>query len=482
MRSLLLYIAALAFPLAAHIGVNDVFFEGLAGPYPLYVTIRPPVVIPGVAEISIRSAARDLERITITPMTLTGPGSVYPPTPDAAVRSTADPQLFNGSLWIMFPGSWQVRIAASGKRGPAQLSVPVRAVSQRMSTMDPATGTIIAVLIALLALGAAGIAGAALGEAQLAPGTSPDTHSKRRGRIALAVGGVLASAIVYLGWLWWGAEAAGYANSIYRSLAMKSSLRSNTLSLDLQHTGWTQARGLDDLIEDHRYPMHLYAVRKPSLDAIYHLHPKQTSPGKFELPLPAMPAGEYQLFADIVHKSGFPETLSSSVLIPEKVSAAPASLDDAGAEFPAAFQPLATQKLASGLTVRLLTPSQLPAQTPHSIRFAVEDQDGNPAANLQPYLEMPAHLAILNLDLKVFSHVHPSGNISMAAYEIAQKNLLPISGNVLRSLHVSEEGGARVPAEFSFPFGFPRAGKYRLFLQFRASGGVQSAAFDFVVL
>ena len=45
-----------AVPLAAHVGSPDVFYEGEAGPYHLLVTIRPPQVIPGVAQIEIRSA------------------------------------------------------------------------------------------------------------------------------------------------------------------------------------------------------------------------------------------------------------------------------------------------------------------------------------------------------------------------------------------------------------------------------------------
>ena len=90
MKRLLLTVALLCFPLVAHVGVNDVFFEGLAGPYPLYVTIRPPIVIPGIAEISIRSAAKDVKSIRFTPMTLTGAGSKYPPTPDVAVQAKED--------------------------------------------------------------------------------------------------------------------------------------------------------------------------------------------------------------------------------------------------------------------------------------------------------------------------------------------------------------------------------------------------------
>jgi hypothetical protein len=35
----------------AHVGSPDVFFEGDAGPYRLFVTVRTPDVIPGIAQI-----------------------------------------------------------------------------------------------------------------------------------------------------------------------------------------------------------------------------------------------------------------------------------------------------------------------------------------------------------------------------------------------------------------------------------------------
>ena len=46
---------AAALPLGGHFGRPGVFFEGSAGPYHLFVTVRMPQVIPGVAEIEVRS-------------------------------------------------------------------------------------------------------------------------------------------------------------------------------------------------------------------------------------------------------------------------------------------------------------------------------------------------------------------------------------------------------------------------------------------
>ena len=40
-------------PAAAHVGSPNVFFDGMAGPYAVRVIIRPPSVVPGLAEIVV---------------------------------------------------------------------------------------------------------------------------------------------------------------------------------------------------------------------------------------------------------------------------------------------------------------------------------------------------------------------------------------------------------------------------------------------
>jgi hypothetical protein len=66
---------------------------------------------------------------------------------------------------------------------------------------------------------------------------------------------------------------------------------------------------------DHGKLMHLFMVREPALDAMAHLHPIARSAAglDFDADVPSLPAGRYRVYGDIVHESGYAQTLISSV-------------------------------------------------------------------------------------------------------------------------------------------------------------------------
>src|SRR5260370_20856403 len=182
-----LLVLSLAVPGSAHVGSPDVFFQGDAGPYRLFVPVRVPLVIPGIAEIEIRSESNDVREIRVAPMQLAGPGSQYAPTPDVTERSSADPQFFTGSLWLMEFGSLQVRIAADGARGKGELAVPVPAVAQGTLPMQRSLGTFLFFLMLVLALALISIVAAAVREGNLEPGADPSPSNIRNSRGPTAI-------------------------------------------------------------------------------------------------------------------------------------------------------------------------------------------------------------------------------------------------------------------------------------------------------
>jgi hypothetical protein len=96
---------------------------------------------------------------------------------------------------------------------------------------------------------------------------------------------------------------------------------------------------------------------------------------------------------------------------------------------------------------------------------------------------MAGHAEFVSTDMSVFAHVHPAGSRSMAALELAHTGPPNVSGEVqaampgtmAMSMPVSS---APLPPEVSFPYGFPRPGEYRIFVQIKRAGRVETGGFD----
>jgi hypothetical protein len=114
------------------------------------------------------------------------------------------------------------------------------------------------------------------------------------------------------------------------------------------------------------------------------------------------------------------------------------------------------------------------ARRPTLLRFRIFDKDGKPATDLQPYMGMAGHLVIVKRDLTVFAHVHPSGSMPMAALMLLEKQ----QGSTSAEMTGMPGMSTAMPAEVTFPYGFPEPGDYRLFVQVKRSGQVQTASFD----
>ncbi len=476
MRSAAALAVLLAAPLAAHIGSPDVFFEGNAGPYRLFVAVRTPPMIPGVAEIEIRTAAADVSEIRITPLPMTGDAVKYPPTPDVMRRAKDDPRFFTGSLWMMTSGSWQVRVRVSGERGEGQISVPVPAAARRTLEMDRALGAVLFALMIFLAAGLVAIAGAAARESKLPPGASPDYTARRKGRVVMMTASVAVLGLLCFGRLWWDAEAASYNRIVYKPLETAATfVEPGVLELRARDPGWLGFRSLDNLLPDHGHLMHLYVIADPAMDHVWHLHPEMTGLGAFRHRLPAMPAGRYRIFGDIVHGDGFPETLTTAFTLPTDIAGEPLRGDDSGGSVPALNQGSPIAPLGDGHRMIFDAESGgYRVRQPYSFRFRIEDAAGKPASDMELYMGMQGHAAFLKHDFSVFAHVHPTGSVPMAALSLTQEAAAdPHAGHAVPP--------TEIPPVVSFPYGFPEPGDYRIIVQVKRVGTIETAVFDVVV-
>jgi hypothetical protein len=343
-------------------------------------------------------------------------------------------------------GSMQVRVTAHGARGDGVLGVPVPAIAQTTLGMTPGLGGVLLVLMLVLAVSLVAIVVGAKREATLAPGEP----ARPRGRIAIVVVSAMVVGAIVLGRMWWTSVATDYAQLVYKPWPVEPKLDGCALSITTPDAY--------AVLPDHGHDMHLFLVRMPALDRMAHLHPERTA-HTFTEQLPSLPAGHYKVYADVVLRSGFPLTGTAELDLPELHCGAPRGDDTVW---------------SSGDPSHVVwdRPASLRAGVAMPLAFHVEPADG-----LEPYMGMVAHAEVIKTDGSVFAHLHPSGSVAMPALELAQSSMSGTTMDMPMTMPMQMKMPPITP-KFSIPFGFPRAGDYRVFVQIKRNGAIETASFD----
>jgi hypothetical protein len=180
-----------------------------------------------------------------------------------------------------------------------------------------------------------------------------------------------------------------------------------------------------DFDVEHERRMHLILARR-DLTGFQHLHPEQAADGSWRTDLRLDDAGSYRLFADFSH-DGENQTLAADLRV----------------DGPADLRPLPAPQTAAvsddGYDVRLESGDAQPGEEA-DLRFTIT-RDGTPVRT-EPYLGAGGHLVALREGDLAFLHVHPTDDDSVR-----------------------------------FAATFPTEGRYRLFLQFKHEGRLQTVAF-----
>ena len=481
---------------SAHVGSPDVWYEGTAGPYHIMVYVRLPGVIPGIADINVQVVDAKPEQVTA--MVNMFDANADTPPPDVAEPVRGSDGWYATRLWIMAPGSNSVTVAVKGAKGTGTAIVPVAAVPNRRLPLRRPLGILLGALALFLFAGIVTIVGAAVREGVLAPGEMPSNRRLWGARGAMAGSALIVGLLLLGGWTWWNAEDSGFQERMYRPFAATATIvptgSGRVLRLAITDSAWAM-RGdsawlrahhqsaWSPLVTDHGKLMHLFLIRQSDMGAFAHLHPATVDSVHFDAPLPSLPAGRYRVFADIVHESGFAKTLVTSVDLPDSTEAAREDLsgDDAIYLGAAAGD---RAPLPDGATItwdRGTAP--LVAGAPAPLRFTVREPDGRPAS-LDPYLGMPGHAVVTRDDGAVFIHLHPMGTVSPAAqatFTLRQQGDT-VTGDIGSRIAAQDSAMTAmthvVPGgRLSFPYAFPQPGRYRVWVQVKRAGRVETAAF-----
>jgi hypothetical protein len=187
-----------------------------------------------------------------------------------------------------------------------------------------------------------------------------------------------------------------------------------------------RGRAVRDFDVEHTKRMHLIVARR-DLTGFQHLHPTMNADGTWRTPLRLSTAGSYRLFADFSHDDK-PTTLATDLRV------------NGTAELRSLPAPAPTATSDGGYDVRLDSGAARAGQKAE-LRFTVT-KNGRPAQT-EPYLGAGGHLVALREGDLAFLHVHPNEDDSSIGFEAT----------------------------------FPTTGSYRLFLQFKVGGEVQTVTF-----
>ena len=476
----------------AHIGSLNVVYESHTPPVPVRVIIRPPGVVPGLATINVRVLTNGARRVTVLPVHWRA-GVEGSPPPDVAKPVEGEPNLFHAELWLMARGAYSVHVEVETATGSTKVIVPVNSLATtRLPMPGLLSGILIALGVLLFSL-AVTVVTAGVRESVLAPGVEPGSTRRWLGRGA-GVGAVVFLALAIVGGrAWWNAEDRNYRNNkMHQPVECDVKVRvEDGQRIARLNVLTNDARGSwPGLVPDHGKLMHVFMVREPQLDVLAHLHPVRRDHRQFEVALPPLPSGSYRLYADVTHETGLSQTLTALTTVPELLADAAkpgagmlADSDDSwhlGLPLGGLSKRFESD-LGDGRVMRWdgTQPPVVGRET--SLRFTVHEPDGS-LAKLDAYMGMLGHAAVRRDDGAVFTHLHPAGSVSVAAQQVFQirageKPPKRITPEMMEKL--CQPPSSDLPQQpLSFPYEFPKPGRYRIWVQVKIGGVVKTGVFD----
>ena len=218
--------------LSAHVGSPNVFFAGKAGAYYIKVVVRPPEVVPGIARVTVR-AGSDVERVSIRPVYWRA-GSKGAPSADETSKLAGQAGTFEGSLWLMARGAYSVDVIVGGRKGDANVLIPVASVATGQLEMSPFLGSLLAVLGLFLVAGLVNIVYKAAGESLVHASDRLEDGAKRKARLVAAASLPVLALAIFGGARWWSAVDRDYERTIYRPAPLDVSLQGSQLALAIR--------------------------------------------------------------------------------------------------------------------------------------------------------------------------------------------------------------------------------------------------------
>ncbi|GAB3687371.1 hypothetical protein GCM10027592_00810 [Spirosoma flavus] len=524
----------------AHVGSSGIIVQKKVGKYQLLISVSPPDVVPGTAKVTVFVEQGRVREIGARPIYFRS-GDKGAPTHDVLTHVDQNRYEGDLWLMDSGSSSVEISIDGPDGKQQVVVPVVAIATAMRDMPAGTGWGLAAMGLLLIVMLITIIGASNADGITSPGQPVTTALRRKRFIGMAIGLVTVTLIMAGWRSW-WNSTAEEYKSEQLYKPARINTSVRiadaqrQLTIQFDTAKAGNQQKRLFSYLLPDHGKLMHTFVVRIPGLDAFAHLHPNRRDTLNYDASLPTMlPGGKYLVYSDVVYRSGFTETLTDTIDVPflkisaeAAANAKPSDPDDSWLvtepmgvkanavnvphldnDMVVCGKPGASVTLEDGSTMLWMDkPSQiLESGKLYTLKFAVADAKGKAAA-LEPYLGMPGHAAILRSDGSVYIHLHPVGTYSMAAegsmvgriadtsrtfhYPNAVQFRDSIDAYVqkLKTLPETEKNkllaaampgmdhAMKVNNMVEFPYAFPRAGHYRIWVQVKRNGRVLTGVFD----
>jgi hypothetical protein len=186
--------------------------------------------------------------------------------------------------------------------------------------------------------------------------------------------------------------------------------------------------------------MHFYLIRS-DLTGFQHIHPTMAADGTWTAPVQALQPGSYRAYAAFIATDSAGK--QTPLVLGDRLSVA-------GTASTTPLPPASGTTQVDGYT--LTVGGNAMAGMTHTLTVTVT-KDGKPVTDLQPYLDTYAHLTAVHEGDLAFAHLHPQGSVN------------------------GDHGGPTL----TFDSTLPKAGNWRLFVQFQTAGTLHTAAITLTV-
>jgi hypothetical protein len=187
--------------------------------------------------------------------------------------------------------------------------------------------------------------------------------------------------------------------------------------------------------------MHLVIARR-DLGFFAHVHPLPQSDGSFVMSGFTFPTGgEYQLFVEVAPRRAGSQILRASLKVDGGTKHETVALSaDRGI----------SERVVAGVRVSIADNEPLPVKKASGLIVTFKDADnGDPVKDLQPYLGALGHLLMIHEDAQTYVHAHPD---------------------------LRQDGNGK-DGRLTFLARPPKAGLYRLWIEFQRNGKVEHTDF-----